>query len=359
MHYQDTTMSETSWSKRFQTNRLCRAAARSHPDRERAGKILDLALRVTTRDERTFLAKALLHIQAGELPEALALVKTAIKQSQGANPACYLLEGRILFLQKQYSQARAAFEKTLEMDRRNGLAKNFLAFCHLYENRIDEFRSLLTEEGLWHRPDLIRIAWTQQKLPVWKLHREAREKHPGPEMPLPPASASNRARVAFARKAMKRGGFTAACQALLPVVEEAGAKSPFLDLFVETSVRSGNPEKARVFLEQAMAPKGKRKPETDPYRWFLLGQCRFLQGDYDAAVEAYRLGEPHTTMPYYSAMFEYYIALNWLAAGRLPEAGDAIEKACQIDPLLASLIAVSLTALLGRGEPLRELIDEE
>jgi tetratricopeptide (TPR) repeat protein len=165
-------MSETRWSKRFQTNRLCRAAAHCHPARDRAGKILDLALRVTTRDERTFLAKALLHIQAGELPEALALVKTAIKQSQGANPACYLLKGRILFLQKQYSPARAAFEKTLELDRRNGLAKNFLAFCHLYEKLIEEFRSLLTEEGMWHRPDLIRIAWTQQKLPVWKRHRK-------------------------------------------------------------------------------------------------------------------------------------------------------------------------------------------
>jgi tetratricopeptide (TPR) repeat protein len=351
-------MSETRWSKRFQANRLCRAAARCHPDRDRVGKILDLALRVTTRDERTFLAKALLHLQAGTARGAGA-GQNRHQTEPGRQSRCYLLEGRILFLQKQYSQARAAFEKTLELDRRNGLAKNFLAFCHLYENRIDEFRSLLTEEGLWHRPDLIRIAWTQQKLPVWKLHQEAREKHPGPELPPPPASASNRARVAFARKAMKRGGFAAAYQALLPVVEEAGAKSPFLDLFAEASVRSGNPEKARGFLEQAMAPKGKRKPETDPYRWFLLGQCRFLQGDYDAAVEAYRLGEPHTTMPYYSAMFEYYIALNWLAAGRLSEAGDAIEKACQIDPLLASLIAVSLTALLGRGEPLRELIDEE
>lgn len=352
-------MSETSWSKRFQANRLCRAAARCLPDRERAGRILDLALRITTRDERTFLAKALLHIQAGELPAALALVRTAIKQSPGANPACYLLEGRILFLQKQYRQARASFEKTLELNQRNGLAKNFLAFCHLYENRIDEFRSLLTEEGLWHRPDLIRIAWTQQKLPVWKLHQEALEKRKPPEMPSLPSSASNRARVAFARKAMKRGAFVTAYQALLPIVEEAGTKHPLLDLFAEAAVRSGHPERARKLLEEAMKPKSKRKPETDPYRWFLLGQCRFLQGDHDAALEAYRLGEPHTTMPYYSAMFEYYIALNWLAAGKGSEAGDAIEKACQIDPLLASLIAVSLTGLLGRGEPLRELIDAE
>jgi tetratricopeptide (TPR) repeat protein len=127
-------------------------------------------------------------------------------------------------------------------------------------------------------------------------------------------------------------------------------------LFAEVSMRAGNPEKARALLERILA---KTKDPDDPFLFFLLGHLSYQMGDCDASVDYYRKGIPHATMPYYSAMFEYYCAISLLADGRKKQAGEAIETACRTDSLLASMIALSLTELFVKGRPLKELIDEE
>lgn len=355
-------MKQPGWGDRIRSHRLCRQAQRE-PDRERALRLLEKAAQASGPDGRPLLARARLEFEQGELEAAQKTLKRAEKRDP-RNPACFLLKGQVLYAAKQYAAAQSAFEQALQLDARNGLAKNFLAFCHLQQNRLEEFRRLLSEEGLWHRPDLVRIAWVQRKLPVWKLHQEAlrerdgRQKEAKPLAPVP-ETRSARARLAFARKALRKGCPVAAYEAMLPMAEERKADAKYVYLFAEAAVRARRTDIARPILENRLKALESKKKVEDPYLFFLLGQCCFWSGDYAASVEYYTRGERHTTMPFYSALFEYYAALSWLVGEDERRAGEAIEKACRTDSLLASLIAVSLTDLFCKGMSLRELIDEE
>ncbi len=355
-------MKEPGWRGRIRVHWLCRQAQRAR-DTRRARRLLEEAARLGGSDSRPLLSRARLEAEDGERETALRLLKRAEKRDAG-NPACHLLKGEILYALKQYAPAQASFEQVLQLDARNGLAKNFLAFCHLQQDRLEEGRRLLAEEGLWHRPDLVRTAWVQRKLPVWKLHQEAvlqqeAKQKDSDSGPAPRGSLSPRARIALARKALAKGRAVQAYEALLPLADERKADHKFAYLFSEASVRARRPGKAREILESHFNhPRSKKQPD-DPYLFFLLGRCCFLSGDYETSVEYYTRGETHTTMPFYSALFQYYAALSWLAGEDYRQAGEAIEKACRADALLASLIAVSLTELFCKGRPLRELIDEE
>ena len=355
-------MKKPGWKDRIRVHRLCRQAQREQ-NSQRARRLLDEASRQRGSDARPLLAQARLELEQSHTEAALRLLKRAEKQ-EGQNPACHLMKGQILYTLKQYPAAQDAFEQALRLDARNGLAKNLLAFCHLQQNRTEEFREMLSKEGLWHRPDLVRTAWVQRKLPVWKLHQDAvaqqEAERRNSEASSPPGnSLSPRARIAFARKALGKGRAHEAYEALLPFVDERRTNAKFAYLFAEASIRARRADKARGILESHLKRSKSKKQSDDPYLFFLLGRCCFHSGDYETSVEYYTQGEAHTTMPFYSAMFQYYSALSWLAAEEYRRAGEAIEEACRIDPLLASLIALSLTELLCRGRPLRELIDEE
>jgi len=354
-------MEKAGWGDRIRSNRMCRQAQRER-DLHRAEKLLEEATRLSGSDSRPLLARARLEFSSDRREAALRSLKRAEKRD-GQNPASFLLKGQILYDLKQYASAQEAFERVLDLDGRNGLAKNFLAFCHLQQDRPAEFRELLSGEGLWHRPDLVRIAWVQRKLPVWQLHQEAvakqEAKQKQSEKRTPAESLSPRARIAFARKALGKGRAVQAYEALLPWVDDRKSDSVFVFLFAEASVRARRTGKAREILEETLNSSKSKKEPSDPYLFFLLGQCCSLLGEYETSVEYYNRGEKHTTMPFYSALFQYYTALSWLAGGEYQQAGEAIEQSCRTDPLLASLIALSLTELLCKGRPLRELIDEE
>lgn len=356
------------WMTMIQSNRLCRRANTLLKKPETTGearKLLQRAVGLRRSDVRPLLVLTRLEQAAGNLEAALQLEKQAEKRNPD-NPAVYIYKGQILYQQQNYEQAQQAFERVVSLDGRNGIAQNYLALCHLQQGRVDEFRRMLAEEGLWHRPDLVRAAWVQQKLPVWYLHRAAIEKR-GEGLsqqivePDETRILSPRESLRLARKALRKNRAQQAYRILLPLSEQARNRDDYVLLFAEASVRARQPEKALEILEQKFQQKAssKNKVIQDPYFCFLLGQCRFLAGQYAESVEAYTEGEKYTTMPYYTAMMRYYSALSWLAAGKWNQAGDAIEESCRMDPLLAALIAVSLTALLCKDVPLRELIDEE
>jgi len=355
-------MNRASWKDRFDSAQLCRRADRAHRagrDTAEARRLLEEAARKNPQDVRPLLAQARIELESGNRDAALALIKRAEKKDEN-HSACQLLRGEVLYWKQDYALAQKAFEQVLKQDRQNVIAKNFLALCHLGQNRVEDFRRELAEEKLWHRPDLVRAVWIQQMLPVWKLHLDSLKARAtkGETMELD-ASASPRARMAFARKALRKGKAEAAYEALQPMADKKQKDQNFVDLFAEASARARRGALARTMLEKRLNAAKPGKEPKDPYFFFLLGQCCFVEGDYPASVKYYEQGEPHTAMPYYLALFQYYEALSWLAAGKLSEAGERIEAACRTDTLLASLIALSLTGLLCRGEPLREPVDEE
>jgi tetratricopeptide (TPR) repeat protein len=345
--------------KEINSNLLCRRAARlskTEADIRKARKLLAEAQKLAPEDVRPLLASSRMAFSDDKSREALDLVHKAEKIDPD-HPAVLLQKGEILFHTRKYLEAQQAFEKILSADKQNVLAKNFLAFCHLEQGRTEEFQRRLANEGLWHRPDLVRLAWTQQKIPVIQAHEQHLADNTRPaSTSLPDKEASERQRIKFARKALQKKDPLSAYQALEPIADKMKNKQNFLELFAEVSIAAGRAEKARSLL--ALQLKSKKKP-ADAYFYYLLGRCYYTEKDYPAAVDAYEKGKPYTTMPYYTAMLDYYIAMAELAAGRLKEAGQAIESACRQDSLLASIIAYSLTRLFCKGEALRDVIDEE
>lgn len=353
-------MNTPAKSSRWKAHLLCRRAhrlARGKNDVSGARKLLDQAARAASSDARPLLAAARLEIQQERYEPALDLARQA-RQRQPDNPACLLHEGQALFHLGRYGEAQKAFERTLSLDSRNMLAGNFLAFCHLQQNRAGEFRSLLSRHGLWHRPDLIRIAWTQRKLPLLDLHQEAVKKQPSPpDQSRPSKPSSLRQAMAMARRALHKKSPRQALEALEHFTGQGKKNAAYLFLLGEAAVRCRDTARALPLLEGYL--KSLQKEPGDPYFFFLLGQCCHFAGNYDAAVGYYQRGEPHTTIPYYAAVLQYYAALSLLAAKHYKKAGERIEQAASADSLLAGLIAASLTGLFCHAAPLKEIIDEE
>jgi putative PEP-CTERM system TPR-repeat lipoprotein len=252
-----------------------------------AVKTLEQSYRKSPRQAYAAITLVGVYLRNGQLDKAQALTQAMVKQSP-SNPGAWLLHGDAKLQARQWVEARAAFERALQLAPDLMEAQLGLVRADMSQDRMDEAKAKLDE--LLRRNE-------KQIAPV----------------------------LLMAQWAQARQQPEAVTQWLAKAQDMSDNKDPKADMaMTQWQLRQGQPAKALEAAKRMLA----KSPE-DPELLIMYAQVLQLNQDFVAARNALLQASRRAS---YDANLLLNIAERQLRAGDLGNAAYSIEKAQATDP---------------------------
>jgi tetratricopeptide (TPR) repeat protein len=304
-------------SERPPTAAAVEYAARQGAEKpDEARRHLALALRRAPGNHAALEAITRLDLAAGREPAALERLDKLV-ESQLAGPRVLLLRSQVLMRSGQLDRAEADALRAFEALPELGEAADMLFAIYTAQGRVEEARRSFEEADS-----------------VGVLHKGAR--------------------VLLARLMVAQGDTEKARALYEKVLAEddsmVAAKHDLARLLVAAD--SQDLDRALALAEQAQ-----RAEPTDPAIADTVGYVYFLEGQYEVALQQFRLAlDLASAIDIAPPAVHYHLGLALRALGRDPEAAAAFQRALEIDPKFegaddaqSQLEAARATAAAGSG----------